>query len=152
MVSSMDEKFMLLAIEEAKKGKAKGDLPFGAVIVHKNEVVGKGRAENDTTGDVTDHAEIIALREACRRLGKNDLQDCIIYGTNEPCTMCAAGIFQAKIADVRYGLSRKDLSWLLRPRKLGIKDLAKDSGYEIKISRGILKEKVFELFKDLKKD
>ena len=64
--------------------------------------------------------------------------------------MCAAGIFQAKIADVRFGLSRSDLSFL-RPRKLSINDLAEDSGYEIKITRGLLKDKVLELFKDIRK-
>jgi tRNA(Arg) A34 adenosine deaminase TadA len=150
MEPSLDETFMLQAIEEAKKGKSKGDLPFGAIVVHNGEVVGRGRAENGTIGDVTDHAELMALREACRTLKRNNLNDCTIYGTNEPCSMCAAGIFQAKIADVRFGLSRSDLSFL-RPRKLSINDLAEDSGYEIKITRGLLKDNVLELFKDIKK-
>ena len=143
---------MLQAIEEAKQGKAQGDLPFGAVIIHNREIIGRGRAKNSTTGDVTDHAEIRALREACKALGRNNLNDCIIYATNEPCSMCAAGIFQAKISDVKFGLSRRDLSWLLRPRRFGIENLAEDSGYEINITRGLLKDKIFEMFKDIKKD
>ena len=65
--------------------------------------------------------------------------------------MCAAGIFQAKIADVRIGLSREDLPNLLRPRNLGITHLADDSGYAISITRGILKEDILELFSDVKK-
>lgn len=65
--------------------------------------------------------------------------------------MCAAGIFQAKIADVRIGLSREDLPKLLRPRKLGLDTLADDSGYHITITKGILKEKIQALFSNIEK-
>jgi hypothetical protein len=65
--------------------------------------------------------------------------------------MCAAGIFQAGIGIVFIGVSRNDLPHLLRPRKLRIEDLAKDSGYKINITRGILKEKILPLFDDIKK-
>lgn len=142
---------MRAAIEEAKKAKAAGDLPFGAVVVHNSEIIGRGRAEDNTTGDVTDHAELMAIRAACRSLKTNNLKDCVIYCTNEPCIMCAAGIFQAKISTVIIGLSRDDLAHLLRPRQIRIDDLAKDSSHEIKISRGMLKNEILELFEDIKK-
>ena len=146
-----DTAFMQAAIEEAKKAKITGDLPFGAVVVHNNQIVGRGRAMDNTIGDVTDHAELIAIREACRNFHKNNLDDCVIYCTNEPCIMCAAGIFQANISTVYIGLSRDDLAHLLRPRQIRIDDLARDSSHEIKITRGILKDEILELFKDIKK-
>jgi tRNA(adenine34) deaminase len=146
-----DEQFMSEAIKEARTAKAAGDLPFGAIIVCDDEVVGKGRCENNTTGDVTDHAELMALREACRTLKRNELKDCTIYCTNEPCPMCAAGIFQAKISNLVIGLTRSDLPGLLRPRKILMKDLADDSGYQVSITTGICKEEILKEFSDVKK-
>ena len=142
---------MQLALEEAKHAKAVGDLPFGAVIVCGGKVVGRGRAENGSGGDVTAHAELQALRQACETLRTNNLKDCTIYCTNEPCPMCAAGIFQAKIATVFMGATRNNLIALLRPRTIGIDDLAKDSGYEIILQKGLLKDEVLSLFTDIKK-
>lgn len=146
-----DNEFMKAALAEAKLAKAAGDLPFGAVVVKNNEIVGRGRAENNTAGDVTDHAELLAVRMACKSLGTNNLKDCVIYCTNEPCFMCAAGIFQANIPKVIIGVPRADLPDLLRPRKLGIDHLAQDSSYSIEIIRGVLKDEILPLFADIKK-
>lgn len=143
------EQFMSEAIQEAKKAKAAGDFPFGAVVVSNGKIVGRGRCENNTTGDVTDHAELVALREACRTLQRNELRDCAIYCTNEPCPMCAAGIFQAKIPHVVVGLTRQDLPGFLRPRKIQMRQLADDSGYEIQIETGVLKEEILSEFKSV---
>lgn len=141
------EKYMGMALNQAKLAKKLGDLPFGAVIICNNKVIAKGKCENGTTGDVTSHAEINALRKACKKLKRNKLNDCIIYCTNEPCPMCAAALFQAKIPEIIVGLTRDDLPNFLRPRKILMKDLANDSGYEISIETGILKEKILEQFK-----
>ena len=145
------ENFMRIAIEESKIAKASGDLPFGAVVVCDGKIVGKGHAENNTVGDVTCHAELLSIREACKSLNKNDLSNCIIYCTNEPCLMCAAGIFQAGIAKVVIGVSRKDLPNLLRARKYTLEHLAEDSSYKIDIIRDILKEEIMPLFSDVKR-
>lgn len=141
---------MQLALEQARAAKAAGDLPFGAVIVCDGKVVGVGKCENNTTGDVTDHAEISALRDACKTLHRNNLHDCTIYCTNEPCPMCAAGIFQAKIAHVVVGLTRADLPDLLRPRKILMQQLADDSGYPVEIVTGVLKDEILAEFSNLK--
>jgi len=143
--------FMLLAFEEAKKAKDNGDWPFGAVVVKDDKVVGKGHVTDKSGGDVTDHAELVALRDACRNLKTNNLEGCSIYCSNEPCMMCAAGIFQAGIGNIFIGVSRDDLPNLLRPRKLRIEDLAQDSRHKIDIVRGILKERILPLFDDIKK-
>lgn len=149
MQSTHDERFMTRAIQEAKIAKSQGDLPFGSVIVWNGTVVGKGRAADKTTGDVTDHAELMAIREACRKLGNNNLSECTIYSTNEPCLMCSAGIFQANIPRVVIGASRDELLHILRPRNIRIEHLAEDSGYSIHIVRGILKDQVMELFQGI---
>ena len=151
MENSIYEKFMSLAIDEAKKAKTHGDWPFGAVVVKEEIVVGKGYAQDKSGGDVTNHAELVAIQDACRNLQSNNLQDCAIYCTNEPCLMCASGIFQANIGQVIIGVSRDDLSQLLRPRKLRIEDLAADAGHKIKIVKGILRDKIMNLFSDIKK-
>lgn len=145
------ENYMKIAIDEAKAAMADGDLPFGAVVVCEGKVVGRGHAENNTTGDVTDHAEIRALRQACKNVGTNDLRKCVIYCSNEPCLMCAAAIFQADIPTVFIGVSRADVPHVLRPRKLSIEDLAKDSSYEIEIVRGLLKDEILPFFDNLGK-
>lgn len=142
---------MQMALEEAKLAKGLGDLPFGAVIVSNDQIVGRGKCENGTIGDVTDHAEMNALREACRTLKRNELKDCTIYCTNEPCPMCSAALFQAKIPCLVVGLTREDLPLLLRPRKILMKNLADDSGYKITIETGILKEEILELFREIKR-
>lgn len=146
-----DEQYMREAIEQAKLAKASGALPFGAVIVCNRKIVGKGKCEDQISHDVTAHAEVLALRDTCQTLGKINLSDCVIYCTNEPCPMCAAGIFQAKIPRVIIGLSREDVSDLIRPRKITIDTLAEDSGYPIDIQKGVLKAEIKELFRDIKK-
>ncbi len=148
---TVDETFMLEAIKEAQEAKDRGDWPFGAVVVQEGRVVGRGHTKDKTGGDVTEHAEVVALREACKLLRTNDLSNCAIYCSNEPCLMCAAAIFQAHIPQVFIGASRDDFKNLLRPRKIRIEDLVGDTGHEVTIVRGLLKDKVLDLFKDVKK-
>lgn len=142
---------MDLAIEEAKKAKALGDWPFGSVVVREGFVVGRGQVTEKTGGDITDHAEIRALKDACRNLSSNDLRDCEIYCTNEPCLMCASAIFQAGITHVYIALSRDDLPHLLRPRKLRIEHLVPDLSYQPTIVRGLGREQALALFADVSK-
>ncbi|OGE88381.1 MAG: hypothetical protein A3J07_01130 [Candidatus Doudnabacteria bacterium RIFCSPLOWO2_02_FULL_49_13] len=149
-MDNVQEKFMRVALAEAKAAQAAGDLPFGAVIVCDDKVVGAGRAQNNTVGDVTDHAELLAIRQACQTLSKNNLSDCVIYCSNEPCIMCAAGIFQANIPKVVIGVSRDDLPNFLRPRRIKIEHLAEDSSYKIEIIRGVLKDQILSLFENIK--
>ncbi|EKD94286.1 MAG: hypothetical protein ACD_26C00136G0004 [uncultured bacterium] len=127
MQNGIHERFMALAIEEAIEAKVNGDWPFGAIIVKNGIVIGKGHVKDKSGGDLTDHAELMAVRDACKYLNSNNLQGCEIYCTNEPCLMCAAGIFQANIDKVFMGASRDDLPHLLRSRKLRIEDIAEDT-------------------------
>jgi len=151
MSINVDEKFMQLAIAEAKRAKQEGDLPFGAIVICDGQVVGKGRAQDNITQDVAAHAELQAVREACKRFGSKELANCVIYCTNEPCMMCAAAIFQADIPRVIIGASREDIPHILRSRKLRIDHLAGDSHHKIEIIRGVLRDEVLELFKGVKR-
>lgn len=145
------ESYMLLAIEEAQKGKLEGNLPFGAAVVQGGKVIAKDHAQDTVLKNIGAHAELLAIDQACEILGRSDLSDCEIYCSNEPCMMCAAAIFQANIPKVIIGASRDDLGDLMRPRRLRIEHLAEDSRNKPEIVRGVLRDKVLELFKGVKR-
>jgi Cytosine/adenosine deaminases len=88
MVKSL-EKYMRLALREARKAASVGEVPIGAVIVKDGEVVGKGYNRIECDKDSTQHAEMIAIRKASRKLGARRLIGCTMYVTVEPCSMCA---------------------------------------------------------------
>jgi len=100
---------MQLAIKEANNGVKNGDGgPFGAVIVRNNKVISKAHNMVLITNDPTNHAEMVAIKEACKKLKKFDLSDCEIYSSGESCPMCFSAIHWAKIKKVYYGCTRKD--------------------------------------------
>ena len=98
-----DEWFMRLALREAERALAHGDVPIGAVVVHGGEVVGAGRNERELRSDPTAHAEILALREAAGKLGSWRVLDSVLYVTLEPCAMCAGAIVLARVPRVVFG-------------------------------------------------
>ena len=95
--------YMARALELAHQAGAEGDVPVGCVIVKDGQVVGRGRNRREENGDATAHAEMEAIREACAHLGSWRLHGCTMYVTMEPCPMCAGGIINARIDQVRYG-------------------------------------------------
>lgn len=98
-----DQAWMKLAIEEAKKAEQIGEVPIGAILVKDGEIVGRGYNLRETNHDPTAHAEMVAIREACERLGAWRLLDCTLYVTLEPCPMCAGAIVQSRVKRVVYG-------------------------------------------------
>ncbi|MCQ2468397.1 MAG: nucleoside deaminase [Ruminococcus sp.] len=99
------EKFMKRALELAEEAFKEGEVPVGAVVVKKTtgEIVGEGRNKRETAKNALAHAEIIAIDEACRRLGGWRLPECAIYVTLEPCPMCCGAIINSRIDDVIFG-------------------------------------------------
>lgn len=97
------ERFMLAALREAAKAAANGDVPVGAIIVRDHKIIGRGYNMREARQDALLHAEIAAIRQACRHLKSWRLSDCTLYVTLEPCLMCAGGIIQSRINNVIFG-------------------------------------------------
>ena len=100
---SRDEHFMQLALEQAKLGALRGEVPVGAVVVHEGEVVGSGFNCPISTSDPSAHAEMVAIRAAAAKLDNYRLPGSILYVTLEPCSMCAGLIVHSRIARVVFG-------------------------------------------------
>lgn len=103
------ENFMREAVRLANEGvRTDRGGPFGCVIVRRGEIVARGDNRVTSTNDPTAHAEVTAIREACRNLGTFQLTDCELYTSCEPCPMCLAAIYWARIPTVYYGNTRGD--------------------------------------------
>ena len=99
----MDRQYMRLALDLARCAAAQGEVPVGAVVVHRGQVVGWGYNTREQSRNALDHAEIKAIDTACRNLGGWRLPDCALYVTLEPCAMCAGAIINARLKSVCYG-------------------------------------------------
>lgn len=98
-----DESAMRDALGEARMALAHGDVPVGAVVVHNGEIIASRHNEREKLGDLTAHAEVLALRDAAARLGRWRLDDCTLYVTLEPCVMCAGALLNARIGRLVFG-------------------------------------------------
>lgn len=108
-MTEKDKKFMRKAIQLAEKGMdSNSGGPFGAVIVKNGEIIAEGFNRVTSENDPTAHAEIIAIRNACKKLGSFQLNDCVIYTSCEPCPMCLGAIYWARPEKVFYACSRED--------------------------------------------
>lgn len=98
-----DEKYMQMALSEADLAYKADEVPVGCIIVSQGQVVGRGHNLTETLQDVTAHAEMQAITAAAQTLGGKYLNECTLYVTVEPCTMCAGAIGWAQIARLVYG-------------------------------------------------
>jgi tRNA(adenine34) deaminase len=103
MSLAADEVFMRRALALARDGALLGEVPVGAVVVRDGVIVGEGFNQPITSRDPTAHAEVVALRDAGRRVGNYRLVDCDLYVTLEPCLMCCGALVHARIREVVYG-------------------------------------------------
>ncbi|QTD40193.1 tRNA adenosine(34) deaminase TadA [Sporosarcina sp. Te-1] len=132
-----DQMYMKLAIEEAKKAEAIGEVPIGAVIVHEGVVIARAHNLRETSQNAVTHAELSAIQDACREVGSWRLEETTLYVTLEPCPMCAGAILQSRIPRVVYGA---------RDPKAGCVDslyhLLNDSrfNHECEVTEGVLVE------------
>ncbi|HPH64399.1 MAG TPA: tRNA adenosine(34) deaminase TadA [Kofleriaceae bacterium] len=97
-----DEEWMRLALAEAKVAGAAGDVPVGAIVVFNDEVIGRGHNRREADADPTAHAEVLALRNAAKKLGIWRVE-ATLYVTQEPCPMCAGALVNARVKRVVYG-------------------------------------------------
>lgn len=98
-----DERYLLAALEEAKRAKDLGEVPVGAVIVKENDVIARGYNRRETDKNALSHAETEAIANACKALGDWRLDGCELFVTLEPCAMCAGAILQSRMARVVFG-------------------------------------------------
>lgn len=146
-MTSADEKFMRLAISKARQGVEKGQTPFGICITKEEEVISCVHNMVWESMDITAHAEIHGIRDACKKLNTVDLSGCVIYSTCEPCPMCFSACHWAKISKIVYGTRIVDA------KKLGFSELTisnremKQFGNSpIEIVTDCLREENLELF------
>ena len=102
-VFKKDQTYMLEALVEAEKAAVLGEVPIGAVIVYQDEIIARAHNLRETTQNATTHAELLAIQQACAKVGSWRLEDMTLYVTLEPCPMCAGAILQSRIPRVVYG-------------------------------------------------
>lgn len=132
-IQQRDEKFMLLAINEALTALKEGEVPIGAIAVCGDRIVGRGHNLTETLCDVTAHAEMQAVTAAQATLGGKVLDKCTLYVTVEPCVMCAGALFWSRIGCVVWGADDP---------KRGFRTIAPDALHpKTEIRSGVLAEK-----------
>ena len=144
---------MKLAIDKAKEGIKFGQSPFGACIVRRGKVISLNHNTVWKDADIAAHAEINAIRKACKKLNTIDLSNCVIYSTCEPCPMCFSAIHWAKISKIVYGSKINDA------KKTGFSELQISNKLMKKLGKskvkiivaGVLFEESAELFRIWKK-
>ncbi len=138
------EEYMRQALALAEEAAGHGDVPVGCVVVKDGAVIGRGCNRREERGDAVAHAEVEAIRQACRAVGGWNLHDCALYVTLEPCPMCAGAIINARVGTVCYGA---------RDEKAGacgsVLDLfAERFNHRPRVYGGVLKEACAALLRD----
>lgn len=105
MTEQLNQQMMRAALAEARQAEVLNEVPIGAVVVKDGQIIGRGHNMRERFQDVTYHAEILAIMEACEKLHSWRLEDCDLYVTLEPCIMCSGAIVNARIKNVYYGAS-----------------------------------------------
>jgi tRNA(adenine34) deaminase len=143
-VEVVDDRLMRVALDEAHRCSAWGDVPIGAVVARGDEVLAHAGNERERRADPTAHAEILALREAAGRLGSWRLEGCTLYVTVEPCAMCAGAAVLARLERLVYGAADPKAGFV---GSLG--DLVRDPrlNHQVEVATGVLAEEAGELLR-----
>ena len=142
---TQEEKYMREAIRLTRKAAALKEVPIGCVIVHDGKIIGRGYNRRTIDKNVLAHAEIIAIKKACKKIGDWRLEGCTMYVTLEPCPMCAGAIVQARIPRVVIGC--------MNP-KAGcagsVLDMLHEEGFnhQVETETGLLREECSQMLKD----
>lgn len=147
-----DTVYMELAIKEALKAKAIGEVPIGAVIVHNDEIVGSGYNLRESEQRSIAHAEMIAIDQACASTGTWRLEDSTLYVTLEPCPMCAGAIVLSRVKRVVYGAA--DPKGGCAGTLMNLLD-EKRFNHQVEVTKGVLEDEcgnmLSDFFRDLRK-
>ncbi|MEN7548806.1 nucleoside deaminase [Rapidithrix thailandica] len=139
-MSDSHTNFMKMAVALGKEALANGNPPVGAVIVYGDEVIGKGIESGKTTRDITNHAEIEAVRDAIQQGHADKLSQSILYTTHEPCIMCSYLIRHHRLPQVIYGVSVKDVGGYSSEFKILSTENIPKWGKKPEVTRGVLEE------------
>ena len=139
-----DEEFMTIALSEAAMAASMGEVPVGAVIVKDGEIVASAHNLRENGGGATAHAELLAINEACERLGSWRLSGCELYVTLEPCPMCAGAIINSRLDRVIFGAKDARMGALGSVMDLNNYPL----GHKVEVKDGVLAEESLELLRD----
>lgn len=145
LADKKDERYMQVAIEQARIAEENGDVPIGAVIVCENRIIGKAYNQREQLRDPTAHAEIIALTQAAAALGNWHLNGCTIYVTLEPCPMCAGALVLSRMDRLVYGCDDpkagacKSLYNIVQDGRLN---------HRLEVTSGVLAEQCSKLLQD----
>ena len=145
MLSGSDKTYMEMAIREAEAALAAGEVPVGAVVVLDGEVLASVHNRREELSDPSAHAEVLALRAACKKVGAWRIPGATVYITKEPCVMCAGALMHARVVRVVYGAHdpKYGAAW-------SIYNILDDDrlNHRIKVTSGVLKEKCLERLGD----
>lgn len=130
-----------MALKEAYKAYKLGEIPVGAVIVYNDKVIARGYNKRETMNSSLAHAEIIAIKKACKKLGSWRLEDCTLYTTLEPCIMCSGAMIQSRLTKCIYGAANNRFGTHIS--KINIFDV--DFNHKVDIEGGVLEEECSKL-------
>ena len=122
--------------------------PFGAVVVRKGKIVGRGWNQVTSANDPTAHAEIVAIRDACWRLKTFSLADCELYTSCEPCPMCLAAIYWARLKKVYYANTRKDAAKIEFDDELIYREVAQPISHRLIPMKQLLRREALPIFQE----
>lgn len=149
---NVEQKYMKQAIKLAGKAAELGEVPIGCVIEYQGKVIGRGYNRRTTDKSTLAHAEIIAIKKACKKMGDWRLEDCTMYVTLEPCQMCAGAIVQARVKKVVIGCMNPKAG--CAGSILNVLQM-EEFNHQVEIERGVLEEECSQMltsfFKDLRK-
>lgn len=144
-----DEKFMREAIKQAKKAAAIDEVPIGCVIVCDGNIIARGYNKRNTMKTTLAHAELLAIRKACRKLGDWRVENCTMYITLEPCQMCAGAIVQARIPRVVIGAMNKKAG--CAGSILNLLEM-REFNHQVQVTRGVMEEVCSQMMRDFFKE
>jgi len=147
MDGGMHERFMRRAIELALDGIDRNDGgPFGCVIVKDGHIVGEGCNRVTSTNDPTAHAEVVAIREACRNLNSFQLDGCAVYTSCEPCPMCLGAIYWARPSEVYFAGTREDAAAAGFDDRLIYEEIAMPNDHRRRPMKSLLRDEAVKAF------
>lgn len=148
MSDAQGQAFMRRAIALSRENVKRGGGPFGAVIVKAGEVVGEGFNRVTATNDPTAHAEVVAIRDACARLGTFSLAGCEIYTSCEPCPMCLSAIYWARLERIWFANTKVDAAAIEFDDHFIYDELAKPAAHRAIPMKGMLRDEALAAFQD----